>query len=252
MKHLVITILMAVSASLTASAQTFKEFFDEVITGDISSFNFLKPDNKLLNIGNSEAVKAYAKEQMASDIAELIRPYYEATMSSDDMKELYEAFKQPKMKQAREHIQASMAGNFSEELAQELTGSAMSFVMGKTPDDIELKQGISKKYAKLCKEYCEVSGATNMIDAMLQSVPTGNASGMLNNIVGYLKSNMPTILANKFYGNVSTDDLKALQKLSKTEAYKHFSEGTTKFMGNIVPFAKELQGRMKAWEEKNK
>lgn len=236
---------MAVSASLTASAQTFNEFFDEVVSNNVSTSFISKFMDQTAMFGKDENAKRYFKEQMLSDIKDIIRPYYESTMSTDDIKEMYEAYKRPKIKEANEHILASMSSSLNEDLTKELAGKAMSL------EDIELKQGISNKYAKLCKEFCETSGTNTMLDAVYQSMPIDNKA-MLNTIMDYIKSNIPTILANKFYGNVTTDDLKALQKLSKTSAYKHFNEGTTKFMSNLEPFAKELIERMDAWEEKNK
>ena len=251
MKKIIFTIMLAVSASLTASAQTFNEFFDEVVSNNVSTSFISKFMDQTAMFGKDENAKRYFKEQMLSDIKDIIRPYYESTMSTDDIKEMYEAYKRPEIKEANEHILASMSSSLNEDLTKELAGKAMSLVMGGKMEDIELKQGISNKYAKLCKEFCEASGTNTMLDAVYQSMPIDNKA-MLNTIMDYIKSNIPTILANKFYGNVTTDDLKALQKLSKTSAYKHFNEGTTKFMSNLGPFAKELIERMDAWEEKNK
>ena len=57
MKKIIFTIMLAVSASLTASAQTFNEFFDEVVSNNVSTSFISKFMDQTAMFGKDEKAK---------------------------------------------------------------------------------------------------------------------------------------------------------------------------------------------------
>ena len=236
------------------SKQTFKESFRQMIENGIIDGSSSGSLTKSLETAMASAkgipgsTKDYVKNQMMNDVIDIMADYYEPYISTEDMSFIIEQYKKPEIKTANEHIQ-SLATDFNGGLASNLSKPIMSIITGEVLEPVVLDDGISKDYFKACSEYCSKSDVLANVESALNSIksmpiPNEMLTGKLEAMQQYLNTNLPTMLANAYYGKVTKDDFKAMSKLYDTPAWQNFRKGNKAMSSDMLNILQKLTMKM--------
>ena len=258
MKKLSITLLCCVCFALTVSAQTFKETLKEFITSQTSGVLTGDMSKLFKDFSKEESMpalaKQYAKEQMMDDMIDIMVPYFEDKVTENDLKELTSFYKKPKTQEALGRLKV-LADAFSKKNAvKEFFAPFTKLALGAKPDNLKLREGISKKYFKACNKYCKDAGimkTVEQVEKAITQVPLPS-DGVAEIMLDYLHKNLPTFLANTASQCVTLEDFDTMSEVFKTKAFKHFEAGKDAMMSDVMNIGIKLLEKINKWSAERK
>ncbi|MDO5446968.1 MAG: DUF2059 domain-containing protein [Prevotellaceae bacterium] len=258
MKKLSIMLLFSACFALAAPAQTFKETFKEFIKTQSDNLLPSEIPNLIKGFTGAEGKTAlagrYAKEQLLDDMADVVAPYFEDKLTEKDMKEITKFYNEPKTKEALGRMKALTDASTGKQILSEFSSPITKIVMGGKPENIKLREGVSKKYRKTCNKFCKDAGflkAIEQVEKALDKLPFPS-DGKAEAILEYINENLPTFLANTGSQFVTLDDFDTLSQVFKTSAFKHFEAGKDAMLDDILNVGSKLAKKASKWNEKQK
>lgn len=260
MKKIILSLVIMLGMVSAVSAQTYKENFKSLLTVSSSSIStqnlasMLKPALGQLtgSYFSDEMAERYLSTQFADDFSDVIMPYFEKSLTDQDMQDLLASYNQPNVKSVVEKMNSLSSENLSQDVMNKLQEPIMTLMFGGTADDVKLADGVSEEYATAYTQFCEHGGMFSSFEAMKSLLSQNGMGSKLDPVISYLSKNMPRVMANMYNGKITMEDLKSIDAVYTTTAYKHFSEGMDGMMGNLTTVLQQLSQKVTDWANKNK
>ena len=127
----------------------------------------------------------------------------------------------------------------------EINKAIMSIAVGDKPAKVERKANYSDRYLALCSEYAETSGATTMINSIMDQLSSMMGSSeeekeVIKQFGVFIEENFNTMFANIYYGVLSEKDLEELVAYTKVPVVQKYVKAGTEYSKNMEGYAKEV------------
>lgn len=245
MKRLSLALVFFLGTFMCVQAQTYSELLSKMLTiytTENSPKTFAKKAVSQIGAG------AYIYEQMSNDLIEILSPYYQNTMTLEEMKELVGYYDDPGIKQAIEHFSQV---NFHENADDKETSvkAIGAMLRGEKAKGVKLKKGMSRDYAKKCMMYIEsTSSHLGIISTYSKTETSGLSIG--NAIASYLKNDESVRMVNQCFEKVTNVDMENLSRIMETMAFQHMAEANREVRNNMGDITSQIKEKARAWTAK--
>ena len=255
---LAILLAMCFGYAPAANGQTYSECLRQMYDSDIMGASAAEVISSMKGLVGSDIdsplAQQYIKEQMLTDMVELMQPYFEANISEDELKAVFKEYEKPEVQTASKHIKESLT-SVSGDVIEELKTAAMRVIMGEKLQPMTLKEGISSDFRAACDNYFKqtdaLSGVEIAVENILKSVPDEAMKAKLSVLADYVKESIPVMFTNACNGRVSMQDLSVMTALSETPAQKNYNQAIKAWLADALNFGQAMKGKWEAYKKAN-
>lgn len=204
----------------------------------------------------------YLNTQMMTDAMSVLSPYYQKTMSVEDITYLIERCNTPEGKVAVQHCAILNSAEGQTELQSSLIPAMMNALQGLPYEKIK-PVACSESYKAKCFQYLEVTGSGNeLIEGIFSSfnAMTGQLSGeeakefksVMDNLKTFMVENLPVIYLNMSHGQITEADFDFFIDLYSSPAGQNYIKGNSLMVKDLMNIGMQLVEKFSAWMLENK
>ena len=227
----------------------------------------LKPLAEGYSKENSEqltnALAEYASSQMINDLAEIYEPAFRKHVTEEDLVTLTHIFSDARFRDVQQRMAdvVTHLQQFPEFTAfvQRCGEVSMAVIMNKPlPADIDEPAGLTPQYLTEFNTYYRnaqvdktlmksFQSVTGLLTETLRKQGVENPEEKANELVQYISRNMPTVMLSVCLNSMTIDDLRAINAVSTTPAYKNVVRATSEVSGDPIGLSINLFGKLTEW-----
>ena len=263
-----LALVFACVASVLAQTSDYEQVFLQMMqVGGVSAADNLRTDNIrgsftkiLVSEGLSEKkaqkkVDKYLQEQALYDLAHVLAPYFEESVSLEAMNECLTSLQDPEFRQIYAKMN-STSKVVSEKTSAIVEDNIVDFMMGIQPAPVQLDKRVNDTFLQLIQEYNSANNATETFKSMVEplkgllssSEMSEEDQNVLNKtfdtMLTYLADNTNALTANALVGAVSADEMKLYIDKIKQPAWQEYITGSAQAATAIVRDAMNMGLRL--------